>query len=91
MKRPDYNYHQNKLELLIRDLRDHTADELARVLMRLAIVSDSEVIKEKEFTSEMQQRIQELEDCLSDLVDKGKIFFDDNYKEPKRLLNKESK
>jgi len=38
-----------------------------------------------------QERISELESCLSDLVDNGRILFDVDYKEPKRLLNKESK
>jgi hypothetical protein len=46
----DYNYFQRKLELVVRDARNYTPDEMARELARLSKAADSNVIlTESEF------------------------------------------
>lgn len=48
----DQDYFEEKLALLQRDLGNHTPQELARTLARLAKVADAAVLAEPEFTGE---------------------------------------
>lgn len=45
------DYFRRYFELMIRDVRNYTPDEMARSLARMSVVADKEVIKEDEFTS----------------------------------------
>jgi len=45
----DVSYLEGKLLQLIADIDNYKPDEAARVLLRLSVVCDSEVISEKEF------------------------------------------
>ena len=45
----DRNYFTKNLEIIIRDMRDYTASELARSLGRLALTANSETMREPEF------------------------------------------
>lgn len=49
MKKVDTAYFENKLKLVLRDLDQYNADELARELARLAKVADEDVLQEPEF------------------------------------------
>ena len=47
----DVSYFKGKLELVLRDIKNYTPDELARELARLSVTADKAVVKENEFTS----------------------------------------
>lgn len=46
----DVSYMNGKLNLFLRDIDRHTPDEAARVLARLAMVADENVLREPEFS-----------------------------------------
>ena len=46
----DVNYLSEKLSLLLRDISRYTPSEMSRALVRLSIVADEKVMKEKEFS-----------------------------------------
>jgi len=45
----DVNYFKGKLELILRDIKKYTPDELSRSLLRLSVTADDNVLQEPEF------------------------------------------
>lgn len=45
----DVSYFKGKLELILRDIKNYTPDELSRELLRLGVTADKNVLQETEF------------------------------------------
>lgn len=45
----DVDYFRRYFELMVRDVRNYTPDEMARSLLRMSMVADSKVMLEDEF------------------------------------------
>ena len=51
----DVDYFKRYFELMVRDVSMYRPDEMARSLSRMALVADSDVLKEDEFTKDLDK------------------------------------
>lgn len=58
----DVGYFDEKLELILRDLNKFQPDELARVLVRLALTAKDDILNEKEFAELIKKAAPEADD-----------------------------
>ncbi len=65
----DVSYFEGKLNIVLRDIKNYTPDELARELARYSVAADKTVILEPEFNNQQAARIDELEKGLSNFRD----------------------
>ena len=86
----DRDYFTKKLEIIIRDMRNYTPDELARSLGRLAMVADSDVMQEPEFSATTPQPADVWIKCSERLPARGEWisgFTDTGRVMPAKLID----